>query len=309
MRMHVSFVVAALIALTASLQVPFHASVNEGLDLPQYRVFLEWCRTNGLYVPYKLELDERDGLRGFFALEDVPAGGTLVSVPEHVILNSVVLRNNGWEAICSSVGVTEAHVQLATYLLHERFVTGEQSFWAPFINVMPEVPWAAGLWTDDELAAAAAHLPALHATLMQRRRALELEFAAFRDKFVARTPQVWNVTTAASAPIDFRAYCWARENVRSRNFILNRFPNDGGTGNSLLPLADLFNHQLHVDPNDTDAFVNPAAWRMAVNRFQLFVLPAGAVSKGNQVFVSYGFKSMATFLNNYGTASIASFLQ
>lgn len=292
--------VLALLAAAAAGEVPFRATLSPSLNLPHYRRFLDWARDGGIYVPYSLEIDERDGLRGFYAREDIPEGATLASAPERMIFNPSLMKRVGWTAVCEAVNIRDTGSQLATYMLYERFASPKRpSFWQPFFDIMPPVGWAAALWKPEELEAARLHLPGLHFKLVSRAADVQAEWNHFRTVFVARRPDLWNGTGAD--PISFEDFCWARETVRSRNFHCAALPNNASaSGSNMVPLADLFNHASRPRADDPTRLDSPSTWQTVANRFQLTLLKDGATKKGDQVFISYGYKTVADFLGNYG---------
>jgi hypothetical protein len=78
--------------------------------------------------------------RGVHCLTRIPADELILYVPYHMIMTSQVAMESGIGAamVDAKLELRSKHSYLAAYLLQER-AKGSESFWAPYINALPQV--------------------------------------------------------------------------------------------------------------------------------------------------------------------------
>ena len=133
-------------------------------------VFNEWCRENGVIMP-KLEYPGyfEGGLIGVRATQPIEYRESLIAVPyklfltvdgaiRHPVLGQII-HENPHLFYAEEKGDWELHI-LILYLIYEH-QQGDDSFWKPWIDMMPDVKFFCR-WDESEI------LQTQDADLMQR---------------------------------------------------------------------------------------------------------------------------------------------
>jgi histone-lysine N-methyltransferase SETD3 len=97
------------------------------------------------------EITNESSGRGLLARRDISDGDELLMIPIKLCITKKSARKAlGKDAIPSEIN---EYLAMACQLIHERFVKGEQSFWKPYMDVLPEVGEVnpTFTWGDEDL--------------------------------------------------------------------------------------------------------------------------------------------------------------
>lgn len=244
-------------------------------DQDKYKLMVDWLLEGGSTFP-KLSLKYYSyDYRGIHAASDIGPEETIVSIPYNYIMTTEVAKDGPLCRRITSSGclLRSKHSFLAVFLLEER-EKGNQSFWYPYINILPvkyankpinftqeELSWLKGSFSLEKIS--------------QQRESLEEEYQ--------------NIISYVS---EFRRFSldefmWARHVVITRIFgmVIGGLKTEG-----LVPYADLLNHK---HPRDTK-------WTYDNFQNSFTVTTCRHHKTGEQVFDSYGRKCNHRFFVNYG---------
>jgi hypothetical protein len=97
------------------------------------------------------EITNESSGRGLLARRDINDGDELLMIPIKLCITKKSARAAlGKDALPSEIN---EYLAMACQLIHEKFVKGEQSFWKPYIDVLPEVGEVnpTFTWSDEDL--------------------------------------------------------------------------------------------------------------------------------------------------------------
>jgi hypothetical protein len=264
----------------------------------------EWLGENGVWVwdksdwgvaPHPLgvavdTVDEYEGEkagRGMVANREIKEGDELFSLPMDLLLTKARAQQvMGQNVITDDLS---EYIAVALLLIRERNL-GKESFWAPYINVLPtmEEVGPAFSWTDEQLDLLSGS-PVVPAAMSMRKK-LEMEYAELQDGLFASHPDMFPPSV-----YDFAAFSWAFTVLFSRAIRLGSLST--GEAIALVPYADLFNHNpfanSYIDARQTGLFTK---------KDEVAVYSDRSYKQMEQVFISYGPKSNADLLLLYGFA-------
>ena len=239
--------------------------------------------------------------RGLAATTATPAGSTLFSVPESLILST---RNNSALAplLAGADPPLSTHATLALLLLLE-LRKANTSRYAPYLACLPvtgarvgdeEGETSSAAWSESQLS----ELQASHAAIAARRlhSQLHAEYSLLFPRACRAVPALCS-GTAADLPPSERLYRRARLLVQSRAVRLpSRVPPSGAPSPpaplALVPLLDLINHA----PASTG---RASTWHVD-KRGALSVRSGCALGAGEEILISYGDHSSAALLLRFG---------
>ena len=96
-------------------------------------------------------MDTISGIRGAIAIESIDAYETMVEIPHHIMMSPPIIFKD--KEIGSIMFLYQdalySDLLLTVYLMHE-ISKGNQSFYYPFLRILPE-PGNISEWHDDEL--------------------------------------------------------------------------------------------------------------------------------------------------------------
>lgn len=217
-------------------------------------------------------------MRGVHATSAIPPQTTCVSIPKACLITVEMGQATpiGRKILASDLELdAPKHIFLMVYLLWDRKLHGESSFFAPYYNILPgslrNMPI---FWTDDELR----RLAGSHLLAQIADRA-----AAIRDDYES----IAGIAPDLAAVATLDEFRWARMIVCSRNFGLLV---DGRRTSALVPHADMLNH---LRPRETK-------WTFCEETQAFTITTLQAIGRGAQVYDSYGQKCNHRFLLNYG---------
>ncbi|HEY4218693.1 MAG TPA: SET domain-containing histone-lysine N-methyltransferase [Gemmatimonadaceae bacterium] len=213
-----------------------------------------------------------NGDRYAVASEWIGPRDCVLRVPSACLLTaSAIEESNIARAIAHSGLVLDAQAVLAAHLLAAR---REPGWWRPYLDSIPTVaPRTPLFFTNDELRAL--HGSWLLPKALANRAALIAEWHRIQPRIDSLSPY---------SELDWLN---ARVIVTSRVFGL---PADGGSHDSLVPMADIPNHRRPAD----------AAWSYDRSTGAFEVTACRAFAPGEPVHISYGAKSNSRLLLHYG---------
>ncbi|ORX88619.1 SET domain-containing protein [Basidiobolus meristosporus CBS 931.73] len=234
----------------------------------------EWAKTNNCYLePLEIRLNE-DGFRAVYAKRDIQEEEKIGSIPGKLVISQETART-----ALPQYSDLPGHVLLKVYLIHER-LRGVDSFWQPYISVLPKT-FSTPLWFNTEE----------YAVL----KGTNLEFAAEEykqkiDQEFDLVRKTLNGSTVNEHLITREMYYWATTVVSSRAFSSKLDPNatDEEDQQIMLPLLDMLNHKLR----------QPITW--SNHEGQVSFVCNRKVAAGEEVFNNYGAKSNEELLQGYG---------
>jgi histone-lysine N-methyltransferase SETD3 len=172
------------------------------------------------------------------------------------------------------VELRSKHSFLASYLLQERRT--KNSFWQPYIRILPERYANMPLFFDEEKLSWLAGSFSL-GKISERIDSLKREYDAIRQ--MVPEFQVYA----------FDEFVWARLVVITRIFGLVI---EGNKTDGLVPYADMLNHKR---PRETK-------WNFDDSRYGFIITSLRTIQRGEEVYDSYGRKCNSRFFVNYGFA-------
>eukprot|EP00560_Eucampia_antarctica_P000642 CAMPEP_0197835956 /NCGR_PEP_ID=MMETSP1437-20131217/27483_1 /TAXON_ID=49252 ORGANISM="Eucampia antarctica, Strain CCMP1452" /NCGR_SAMPLE_ID=MMETSP1437 /ASSEMBLY_ACC=CAM_ASM_001096 /LENGTH=671 /DNA_ID=CAMNT_0043441771 /DNA_START=90 /DNA_END=2105 /DNA_ORIENTATION=- len=223
---------------------------------------------------------EASEMRGVHANFSIPPNTVCVSVPRSCLIT--VEMGQGTEigqAILNSDIDLDApkHIFLMVYILWDRKVNGEKSFFKPYYDILPKTLQNMPIfWSLEELRYLQGSY--LLAQITDRNEAITEDYHSICQIY----PNFPNI-----ASLD--EFKWARMCVCSRNFGLQI---DGHRTSALVPHADMLNHYR---PRETK-------WTFDDERQSFTITTLQTIPSGAQVYDSYGQKCNHRFLLNYGFA-------
>lgn len=258
------------------------------------KTFEDWLKENGVYLSDKAtwgrtrrplgiadettDNGEPSG-RGLIALKSLNQGEPVLEIPEKLVMS----KARALEALPNLDEGVNDYVALASLLIHERSL-GKESFWKPYLDILPEDEEIVPLfrWSDEDLALlegspSVAAAKSLSAKLQREFKAVEESvFEKHRDMF-------------PSDVFTFPAWEWAFAVLFSRAIMLQ---SEGNV--ALVPYADLVNHSPFCS-----SYIDMHTTFLTGNK-NVILYSDRAYSKMDQVFVTYGPKSNAELLLLYG---------
>ena len=159
------------------------------------------------------------------------------------------------------VRVTNHTSALILILMLEK-LKGKESFWWPYLNILPQTYDTLYFWTPEEIDELQSSFRGEEITNIQLAR---------RSMFPSML-EVLRRHQYDSSALSEDLYMWAYAVVASRCFEYN-----ATVEHMLIPMADLLNHH----------YQSPTAWKQEDDKFVMFVR-GGGFEKGTQVYNHYG---------------------
>eukprot|EP00439_Symbiodinium_sp_Y106_P051294 s4326_g6.t2 len=272
----------------------------------------KWLETNGVWVSetaawgqpaagVSMAVETREQTenevsgRGLVARRDIEQYEDLARVPKPLLLTKESsCEVFGEECIPSDMSEYPA---IALHLIYEKFVKKEESFWAPYIAVLPstEEVGASFSWEDEELNTLLNGSICRNMSLYlkeQVRDELERHQATIFKQFPEKFP---------ADAFTYDNYVWAYAILFSRAVRLD-FPDgqDEEDTVALVPYIDLINH----NPNSESRIrgVSEGANVPGITSTERYVVVRSDryYNKYEQIYITYGRKSNAQLLMLYG---------
>ncbi|KAJ1761056.1 hypothetical protein LPJ58_001396 [Coemansia sp. RSA 1591] len=240
--------------------------------------FVAWLVDNGAEMS-RIIVRETEHGNGVYARDEIGEGTQYAQIPMRLVVSARVCR----EALRTDTQEVEltGRPLLCAFLIQQRFVTSESSFWHPYISILPHEFHTPLFFTSQEL-------DLLRGTPMEH--AVEDRRQLLRKEHAATLRGVSDVVIPRSE-LTFENYVWAAAVVSSRAFtesLVSGTAGSDGETSVLLPLLDMMNHRplTRVSWITNDATIG----------FQ-----AGAVIEAqSEVVNNYGAKSNEELLLGYG---------
>lgn len=160
----------------------------------------------------KDEITNESSGRGLLARRDINDGDELLKIPMTLCITKMSARKAlGKDALPSEIN---EYLAMACQLIHERFVKGEESFWKPYMDVLPEVGEVnpTFTWSDEDLAflEGSPVIAATRSLQMKLRREYDALLGGkaglierFPDRFPKEVSAVFASTQCISASLTF----------------------------------------------------------------------------------------------------------
>lgn len=270
-----------------------------------------WLISNGVWLsekadwgisahPCSIAIETRETIenevsgRGLVARRDISKYEEIARIPYNVTINKGLAVDLWGKEIASQMDVLDT---LALLLIHEKIVKGEDSFYEPYMSILPSIEeiGCAWTWSEEELdrllvgspTAAAARL-IKNTTITSFRALQEKIFAKHPDKFPCEAYTLEN-------------FIWASANVFSRS-VRFTFPGEE-LQVALVPYIDLMNHNSRADTNiESESKYMNLPLGISEEERSIYVNADTYYNSFEQVYISYGSKPNSQLLAVYGFA-------
>jgi hypothetical protein len=226
------------------------------------------------------EVKVESEMRGVHAKSDIPADSICVLIPRKCLITVEMGQATeiGQIILNSDLDLdAPKHIFLMIFLLWDRKVNGDKSFFKPYYDILPKTLKNIPIfWEDYELEYLKGSY--LLTQIAERIEAITDDY----ESICQVAPQLKQLAT-------LEEFKWARMIVCSRNFGLQI---DGRRTSALVPHADMLNHQR---PRETK-------WSFDDDLDAFTITTLQNIPASSQVFDSYGQKCNHRFLLNYGFA-------
>ncbi|CAJ1328780.1 unnamed protein product [Effrenium voratum] len=233
--------------------------------------------------------------RGLVARRDIENYEELARVPYKLLLTKEKAKTLFGEE-CIGTNMSE-YAAIALQLVHERFVQKEDSFWNPYIGVLPSTDevGAAFAWNEEELDTLLAGSPLRNMSYYLKDQ-IKKEFEHIQETVMRKFPDMF--------PEDafiFENYVWAYSVLFSRAVRLD-FPDDLDADDivALVPYIDLINHNPNSESRIRGVADGPSIPGISTPDRGVVVRSDRYYNKYEQIYISYGRKSNAQLLMLYG---------
>ncbi len=240
------------------------------------------------------EITNESSGRGLLARRSINDGDELLKIPFNLCLTRRSARKAlGKDALPD--GINE-YLAIACQLIHEKYVLGENSFWAPYIGVLPEVSEVnpTFTWPDEDLEFLKGS-PIVAAT-----RSLQMKLQReYRDLLGGENGLINKFPTRFPAEhYTYENWVWAFTMLFSRAIRLRNL--QIGERLAMVPYADLINHsafsQTFIDARES------GDWLFKNGEEEVILYADRGYRQMEQIYISYGQKSNAELLLLYGFA-------
>lgn len=257
---------------------------------------IEWLQENGVHLsttagwgraahPLRVESDTVDDFepsgRGILARKSITQGEPIITINTKLVMTKqVAQRVLGKGLVSDAMG---EYIALALLLVYERS-RGDDSAWAPYLNILPtaEEVGQSFTWNDNELALLQGS--EVVSTTRSFQAKLQAEFDALHKSVLAS-----DAGKELKEALTWDAFLWAMSMLFSRGIDLKKEQTL-----ALVPYADLLNHS----PYSTSYFMENDIPFSSEKEVVLYADRNYACN--DQVLISYGQKSNAELLLLYG---------
>ena len=242
------------------------------MNNPELTTMLEWLKENEAEFDdiYFKEYDDNE--RGVHSKKVIAKDKNVIKIPKKLIIHSEMPSKYGLLMEQYDIQTPKKKLdKLVLFMLED--MKNPNSFYKPYYDILPDnLSHLPIFWTDEEIE----NLENSHfvSHILNRQKLLESNY-----KKLSKLPNF-------SKEFSFGDYCKVRSLVGSRNFALNI---DDKNVSAMVPLADMFNHNMEPDvrwtfDNELDSYV------MRANH---------SISKSQPITDSYGKKSNKDYLLYY----------
>ncbi|KAJ1998979.1 hypothetical protein H4R26_005247, partial [Coemansia thaxteri] len=238
--------------------------------------FIAWLESNGADLG-KIEIrDAGDDGNGVYARQHIGSGERYAWIPYRLIITGQVCHD------AVRTDALQGRPLLCAFLIHERFVQGDRSFWKPYIDILPRDFHTPMQFTDEELRFLAS-------------TPVEYAIAERHEKYHEEHRQALAAVPESVVPrneFTYANYLWAATVLSSRSFSKDVVQGDCSRltteSEVLLPLLDMMNHQPR----------KRVSW-ITSDKGVEFVTGAD-IELGEQIFNNYGPKANEELMMGYG---------
>ncbi len=232
--------------------------------------------------------------RGLLARRSINDGDELLKIP----LDLCITRRSARKALGKDAlqnGINE-YLAIACQLIHEKYVLGEESFYAPYMGVLPEVEEVnpTFTWKDEELdfLQGSPVVAATRSLQMKLKREYD-DLLGGEDGLIAKFPDRF-----PKEHFTYENWVWAFTMLFSRAIRLRNL--QVGERLAMVPYADLINHsafsQAFIDARES------GDWLFKNGAEEVILYADRGYRQMEQIYISYGQKSNAELLLLYGFA-------
>ncbi|KAJ2028404.1 hypothetical protein GGI03_001668 [Coemansia sp. RSA 2337] len=254
------------------------------------RTFVKWLEANGAIFP-KVEIRDgtSEGGSGVYALERIESDERYAFIPHDLIITGKVchdtVRITGQprqQQEGEEYDPRHRRMMLSLFLIHERFVTKEASFWKPYIDILP-LEFHTPLQFNEE------ELKFLRGTPAEF--AVEERREGYREQYRAALELVPESVIPRDV-LTFENYLWAMTVLSSRSFSKDLMEGSlcvlTAESEVLMPLLDMTNHYPRT----------PVTWTICDDGvgFSNF----SAIEASQEIVNDYGQKSNEELMMGYG---------
>jgi protein-histidine N-methyltransferase len=255
---------------------PAQMSTEANPDKDRFSNMIQWMKEGGAAHPMLYLRYYSQDYRGIHALCKIPNNSQILYVPHSHIMTSEVAKGSeiGKKIISSGCDLRSKHSYLAAYLLQEKHTNS--SFWRPYMDILPtkyrNMPIFFEQKEMDMLKGSF-----VHDKIYDRRMSLKQEYEAICKS----VPEFSDFTEWE--------FIWGRLVVITRIFglVIKGKKTDG-----LVPYADMLNHRR---PRET-------TWTFDDDQYGFTIVATRNISRGGEVYDSYGRKCNSRYFVNYGFA-------
>jgi len=237
--------------------------------------FAKWLQQFKVYSKANIGSFEGQGF-GAIAKEEIAAGEPLLIIPSSLLVRNNVIKAEVFKGFADFSSEIPFEPIMIWLLIEKQ---NEKSPWKPFIDVLPSsFPEQLLEWSEEELAQLQG--TGLAEATASLKTVLTSSFENINEKLVK--PYIPTLT------VTLQDYTWAYYVCISRSWTLNI---NGETDQTLVPLADMFNHA----PGSSLGDLNAEGTYFSFNATR-------AYAAGEQLLANYGRKSNYELMFNYGFA-------
>lgn len=270
--------------------------------LQENSVLLNWLADSGVWVfdrsdwgkaPHSMsvaidtvdEAENEKAGRGMIANKDIKEGDELFKLPLDLILTKARAVEEFSDSVITED--TSEYIAIALLLIKEKS-KGEESFWKPYIDLLPTIEEVGPtfVWSEEDLSLLEGS-PVISSTASMKLK-LEKEYATLKEGLFAQKPSQFPAEV-----FTFSEFQWAFTMLFSRAIRLTSL--SSGEAIALIPYADLFNHNPFAN-----SYIDAVEEGFFNKREEIIVYSDRSYKRMEQVFISYGPKSNADLLLLYG---------
>ena len=240
------------------------------------------------------EITNESSGRGLLARRSISDGDELLKIPLDLCMTRRSARKAlGRDALPEDIN---EYLAMACQLIREKYVMGEDSFYAPYMGVLPEVEEVnpTFTWPDEDLdfLRGSPIVAATRSLQMKLRREYDALLGG-EGGLISRFPDRF-----PSEHYTYENWVWAFTMLFSRAIRLRNLR--AGERLAMVPYADLINHsafsQTFIDARES------GDWLFKDGEEEIILYADRGYRQMEQVYISYGQKSNAELLLLYGFA-------
>lgn len=221
--------------------------------------------------------------RGIWATAEIQKGEEIAKVPAELLLT----KASAVKALGSPIASLGEYPAIALQLVHEKYVLKEDSFWHPYLDMLPGLQeiGSSFTWAEEDMELLSGSLIKNMSKFLRER--IEGEYASIRDSILARNSKQFPLEVFTTS-----RFVWGYAVLLSRSFRIRFIGRDEVI--ALIPYIDLINHEP-----DSKAYV---AGSLEQKGRMVTMSTDRPYQAQEQIFDSYGRRSNDELLLLYGFA-------